>query len=516
MRGLAIDLGTTACKASVVDVDGRIAGSGTRRLATRFGAGGSAEQDAEQVWEAAVTASRAAIAEAGGGAGIELVAVTSQWSSVVAVDDAGHPVSPLVMWLDRRGTAMTRALTGSDTTRQRWRDLHGFLPSTSLGHLLRLQADVAVHAAAATYVEPMDYLNARLTGRVVATANTAMPLALTDNRRLGHVLWSDELIELAGVDRSRLPELVDSPSVIGTVLPDVAGLLGISERAQVVTGANDSIASAVGSGALASGAGTVMLGTTSVLVVHHPHRHVDTDRFIVTMPSALGDRYYVVAEAGLGGKLLELAVDRAVSSGGGDGGGDRAADDAIATAIGLASGSAPGAGGVLFLPWVIGSMSPAPDPRQRGALLGVSMATTAADLARAVLEGVALQMRWLVDEVESATATPLRSLRFAGGGAQSVVWAQIMADVLQRPIERVADPRHANARGAALLGFVAVGALGVDDLAERVPIAERFEPSSGLDPLYADRLDVMRQLHATLGEPVSRLDPRRHTPPGHR
>jgi xylulokinase len=499
MRALAIDLGTTACKASVVAIDGRLIGSGVCRLVTEFGDGEVAEQDAEQVWQAALTASRAAIAEAGGGAGIALVGVASQWSSLVAVDAGGRPVSPLVM---------TRALASSDTAADRWRDVHGFLPSTSLGHLLRLQSDPSVHAAAAAYLEPMDYLNARLTGRVVATANTAMPLALTDNRHLGQVVWSDELIELAGVDRRRLPELVASPSVIGTVLPDVAGLLGISDVARVVTGANDSIAAAVGSGALEPGVGTVMLGTTSVLVAHQAGRHVDTDRFIVTMPSALGDRYYVVAEAGLGGKLLELAVGQALGAGD-----EGPPDAAIAAAIELAGSTQPGAGGVLFLPWVIGSMSPAPDRRQRGALLGVSMATTAADVVRAVLEGVALQMRWLVAEVESATATSLPSLRFTGGGAQSTVWAQIMADVLRRPIEQVAEPRHANARGAALLGFVAAGALALDDLAELVPIAARFEPTPGLDALYAERLDVIRQLHTTLAEPVSRLDPRRHAAP---
>jgi xylulokinase len=89
-----------------------------------------------------------------------------------------------------------------------------------------------------------------------------------------------------------------------------------------------------------------------------------------------------------------------------------------------------------------------------------------------------------------------------------------MADVLRRPIEQVAEPRHANARGAALLGFVAAGALGLDDLAGLIPIAARFEPTPGLDGLYAERLDVIRHLHTTLAEPVSRLDPRRHAAPG--
>ncbi len=216
------------------------------------------------------------------------------------------------MWFDRRGAAFTAAITAGDdgdAVNARWAEIHGFGPSTSLAHVLWFQHQADIHRRTVAYLEPMDYLNARFTGRIAATANSAMPLSLTDNRVLGATTWSAELVERAGVDASRLPPLTRSLTVLAAIRADVAEDLGLRHDVEVVTGANDSIAAAFGSGALAPGQATIMMGTTGVLTVHHPVRHVDNEKFIVTMPSALEDRYYVVAEAGLGGKLVEVALN---------------------------------------------------------------------------------------------------------------------------------------------------------------------------------------------------------------
>ena len=503
VNALAIDLGTTACKASVVSIEGAVLGSGLTRLPVVFGEGGAAEQDAELVWTLTLDACRGAIAEAGAAAADSIVAVcvASQWSSVVAVDADGHPVSALHMWFDGRGHDLADALMPDQhgEVAQLWADVHGFTPGTSLRHILWFQSQPEIHDRAAAYLEPMDYLNARFTGTIAATANSAMPLGLTDNRRLGCSNWSPELIERAGVDRSRLPDLVASMSVLGPILPRVADSLGIPRGVDVVTGANDSIAAAFGAGALEPGQAAMMMGTTGVLIAHHPTRHVDPGRFIVTMPSALDDRYYVVAEGGLGGKLIELALAEVFGDDAIDGG---EAFDKLSHA---AAGSPPGASGVVFLPWVFGSASPALDRRHRGAFLGLSLGTSSADVARAMLEGISMQMRWLTDEVEQAIGVDFGAIRFVGGGAQSDVWAAIMADVVGRPILQLANPRHANARGAAFMAFVTTGRLALDQLEALVPVKAIFEPNAATADLYTERLAVVRDLHRVLAEPVSRL-----------
>ncbi len=279
---LAIDLGTTAAKVAVVGIDGVILGAATRPVTTVFGDDGRAEQDPEAVWQAVLDAGREAVAAAvhrGGEAvrgRIGVICATSQWASIVPVGADGRPVGPMLMWLDRRGSAEQRAVARRDPANPaRWEELHGMRPSTSLGHILRLQLhDPDRHARTAAYLEPMDYLNARLCGRLAATGCTAMPLALTDTRTVGGSVWSDELVERAGVDATRLPELVGSLGVLGPVRDDVADALGIARGAAVATGANDSVAAAIGTDALDPGRATVVMGTTGVLTGHHPSRVV--------------------------------------------------------------------------------------------------------------------------------------------------------------------------------------------------------------------------------------------------
>jgi len=347
----------------------------------------------------------------------------------------------------------------------------------------------------------MDYLNARFTGCIAATANSAMPLSLTDNRELAATAWSNELIDRAGVDASRLPELTGSLRVLATIRPDVADALGLRRDVDVVTSANDSIAAAFGAGAFDPGQAAIMIGTTGVLTVHHPVRHVDTEKFIVTMPSALEDRYYVVAEAGLAGKLLEAALSEVTGLDLPDG----PPLEIFEQALSLAGKSTPGSGGVMFLPWVFGAQAPAPDARHRGAFLGVSLNSTREDFARAMLEGTSLQMRWLADEVEAALGVPFGNVRFVGGGALSDLWASILADVLGRPVDQLKNPRHANARGAGLMAFASTGQLTIAEIAQLVPVRATYEPDPASRSLWDDRLGVYRDLHAVLAEPVSRL-----------
>ena len=519
MNALAIDLGTTAAKVSVISETGAILGSGIAGVTTDFASGGHAEQDAEAVWQAVLNAARQAAHEAGSRsvAQVKVVCATSQWSSIVPVNANGQPVGPMMTWMDHRGGTYVKALTtgasgrevDAHAIRSHWADVHGLYPSTSLGHILFLQHErTKLHDGVAAYLEPMDYLNARLCGILAATGCTAMPLALTDNRTLDHVRWSADLIARSGIDASKLPKIVASLTVLGPLLAGVATELGVPKDAVVVAGANDSVAAALGTAALSPGQATVVMGTTGVLTAHHPSRVVDASKFIVTMPSALRDRYYVMAEAGLGGKVLEVFLQEMLSElvQGADGfTGKPHPDDAFHRLSAAVAHVPAGSDGLMFLPWLLGSAAPRVDGRQRGAFLGLSLHTTRAHMLRAVLEGIAMQMRWLTDEVEETLGITVPMVRFAGGGAQSDVWAQTMADVLGRCVEQLSEPRHANTRGAGLLGFLSLGLIGVNDLASIVPIRRYYEPVSAHAALFDDRVQIYRDLHERLGPTFARL-----------
>ena len=166
-------------------------------------------------------------------------------------------------------------------------------------------------------------------------------------------------------------------------------------------------------------------------------------------------------------------------------GSDPVPDDVFARIDALAETSPAGSNGVIFTPWLNGERTPVDDHTIRAGWHNVSLRTDRADLVRSVLEGVAHNSRWLLDSVEKFCDRPFEWLNVVGGGGQSAAWAQIHADVLNRPIRRVENPIRANARGAALLAGVAIGRLDVDELNEKVAIVATHEP----DPTNRGRYD---------------------------
>lgn len=477
---LAIDLGTTSLKVAVVGSDGSIAALASRPLTTRFVNAG-VEQDANQWWAHLVSGVHEVLAVGTvTPSRIRLITCTAQYMSLVPVAADGCPVGPVLMWMDDRGASSLAHLRSRDM-RSLWREHHGLAPfgSDDLAHLSFLQAEMPqVYDAAVSLVEPVDALTARLVGFVSANQNTAFPLLLTDNRTLGTVTYDDELVGLAGVDPAKLASLVPIGAILGTLCRPAAQALGLAPHTQVVSGTIDSVTSAIGTAAIAENRCGLVIGTTSVVVAHARTKRIDPVRSLFTAPSGLPGRYVLLAENGVGGKAIEqvgalLSLDPAAL-------------------LGAAANSPPGSNGVRFLPWLVGSMAPQPNPHARGGFLGLSLSTTTSDLCRAAVEGVALNVAGLLPEVESFLGDQYSSLTFGGGGASSPLWAQVLADACQRPVARVSKPRATNARGAALLAFAHAGLIPFEHLGDRVPLAEIHYPDRGLGDLYAAARNSLR------------------------
>ncbi len=465
---LAVDLGTSAVKVAVVDPAGVVVAGASELHVTRFTPDGGAEQDADAWWEAIGRCARAALdAVPALRQQIGVVAVTSQYMSIVAVDATGHPVAPVVMWTDRRGGAL-HPLEGNYDVWGRWLEVHGLipLPDDDIGHIHVLRAHHPEHLdRVAAYVEPADAITARMTGSVRATPSTAFPLMCTDNRVWADVHYDDEFVALCGVDPALLPPIVDPLAPLGPLTSTAAEHLGLPTPVLVMPGTIDSITSALGCGALDESRTALVIGTTSVMATHISEMRNDLGHGLSTVPSPIPGRWFVMAENGMGGKALDLFVNGLVY-----------ADDAFATA-GLpsmapadayeraerAAASVPaGSGCVQFLPWLVGSIAPAPDDDVRGGFLGVGLSTTRAHLARAVYEGVALNAAWLLGPFCEFVGRPCDGLVLGGGGARSDLWSQVIADATGVAVTQLADPAHTNARGAA---FLALSHLGHLDLA---------------------------------------------------
>lgn len=484
---LAVDLGTTGIKVGLVSLGGEIAWHANTTVATTYLDDGGAEQDADEWWRIVAGFARQAMA-----AGVvrpeQVVAVscTGQWASTVPVDAGGQPVGPCIQWMDQRGGRHTRKAIGGPVAGYApgaivaWIRKTGGAPSPTgadpVGHLLHLQHDrPEITTAARWFLEPVDYLSMRFTG-VSAASHASMTAAwLTDNRHLDRLAYDPGLLRRAGVDASRLPPLVRTGSVIGTVQADVAAELGLRPETVVVAGTPDLHSAAVGTGALGDFETHMAISTTGWISCPVPFKKTDIARQIASVPGVRPGRYLIANNHETAGLCLQWLRDSI--------GGDDDFDALTATA----ASAAPGSGSVLFTPWLAGERSPVEDHAARGGFHNLSLQTTRADLVRAVLEGVAYNSRWLHEAVERFAGRRLHPVRVFGGGAQSDLWCQIHADVMDRTIERVADPLHTGVRGAALFAGLSLGRVPSEELRDRVRVDRTFTPDPATRALY-DRL----------------------------
>jgi len=492
---LAVDLGTGGPKVGLVSSRGEVVWWKHRAVETRRGPGGAATQDAEEWWRLVVESSREGLAEAGvEGEEIVAVAVTGQWASTVPVDEYGVPVGECVMWMDSRGRALSRAVVagpvfGYDPVAlATWVRRTGGVPSTNgddpLGHLLLLERELpAVARRARWYLEPVDYLTMRFTG-IPAASHMSMTAAwLTDNRHLDVLAYDPKLVRLSGVAAAKLPPLVASGSIIGPVQRSVAIELGISSSAQVVTGLPDLHGSTIGSGFVGPYETHLSIGTTAWIGCPLPKKKTDVIRQLAAVPGVgpLGGAPYLLGNnQESAGRCLQWFRDTVA-------GGVSGSRPSYAEITELAATAPPGSHGAVFAPWLAGERSPVDDRTARGGFHNVSVATSSADLARSVLEGVAYNARWLLTAAEHFSGRRMNPLRLVGGGAQSELWCQIVADVCDRTVERLADPLLSGLRGAALAGAMAIGDVDRDELRDLVPVDRTFRPDASNRAVY-DRL----------------------------
>lgn len=492
---LAVDLGTGGPKVGLVSLVGQLVWQDHIAVKTRWLEGGGAVQDAEEWWQIIADASRRAMASGPVRAEqVVAISVTGQWASTVPVDLEGHPVGDCVMWMDTRGCRQAQRIVGGPVAGYApiaaaiWIRRSGVAPSTagddSLGHMLHLENDrPEVARAARWYLEPVDYLTMRFTGTAAASPGSMTAAWLTDTRRPDIHDYDPVLVRRSGVNAAKLPPLRPTGSVVGTVKEAVAAELGIPVGVRVVTGTLDLHSAAVGAGAVLDYEPHMVISTTSWISCPVEKKKTDVVHQIATVPGLTPDRYLLVNNQDTAGRCFEWLRDNVVVP----------ADGLIPepvepldyrALVDLASTVPSGSGNVIFTPWLTGEHSPIADRHARGGFHNLSLSTTRAHLVRAVLEGVAYNSRWLLKGAEKFTRRRLEPIRLIGGGAQADLWCQIMADVMDRKVERVAEPLHANLRGAAIFAGLALAEVRREEVRSLVAVDATFTPDPTNRALY--------------------------------
>ncbi len=505
---LAIDLGTSGPKVALVSVKGEVLACEIEKTPVELLPGGGAEQAPEDWWQAICGAARRLLARPEiADRRIAGVCCTTQWSGTVAVDRNGDPLGNAIIWMDARGAPYIRRITSGPVRLEgfgvdklwKWIRLTGGIPGASgkdpIAHILYLKHEKPdVYRATYKFLEPKDYLNLRLTGRYAASYDSIILHWVTDNRRIDRIDYHDGLLKMTGLDRDTLPDLKPAVDILGPLLPEAAADLGLPAGLPVVMGTPDLHSAAIGSGAVRDYEAHLYIGTSSWLTCHVPFKKTDLLHNMASIPSAIPGRYFIANEQETAGGCLAFLRDKILFPPNGSPGADEE-DRSFAALEALAREIPAGAQGLIFTPWLYGERTPVEDHAVRGGFHNMSLEADRGTLVRAVLEGVAFNARWLMTYVEKFIKRKLAHIHMVGGGANSDLWCQICADILNRPIHQVRDPVEANARGAGILAAVALGYGRFEDIAGGVAIANTYTPDPEHEHLYRKMFGEFLQIY---------------------
>jgi len=458
---------------------------------TRYPAPGWAEQDAEAWWTAAIAGARKLPADLR--RACTAIGLSSHRGGVVPVDARGQPLAPCIIWMDRRSVAETDALVGT-FGRERIHHITGLVPDTepSASKLLWLRTHAPdVFRAARRYLQPRDYLYARLTGFPATDRTLASRTMLFD---IGRGTWWKDGCAFVGVAPDVFPPLFPSSAAPHRTTPETGKALGLPAEIPVAVGAGDRPCEVLGSGA---GEGWVMVSTGTTTNVSMPVRARPgaTDAHVICSAHAVDGMMVLEQDMAASGAALAWVRDRLLGG-----------RHSFARLDVLAAGVPPGAEGLQFLPFMMGARATRWNPDARGAWFGLRGAHGTGALVRSVLEGVAFELRACLD-VLAGMDVRVEGILAVGGGARSDLWNQIFADVTGREV-RVPRQTDAPSLGAMLLAAKAVGDAPDVEAAARAanPVARVFTPDPAAARTYRTLYTRYNELYDSL-RPVFAVSP---------
>jgi len=484
---LGVDVSTTGAKALLVDERGQVLSSATTPLSLSTPYPLWSEQNPEEWWRGVVKSIRGALSQAGvNGSAVVGIGLTGQMHGLVVLDDAGEVLRPAILWNDQR--------TGEecDEIRRRLGFEHlvqvtgnNALTGFTAPKILWVQRhEPEIYARIRHILLPKDYVRYRLTGEYAMDKADGSGTILFDLRQRN---WSDEVVSVLGISKEWLPPTYEGPAVTGKINQEAAEQTGLRVGTPVMAGGGDQAAGAVGVGAVEAGIVSLALGTSGVVFASTDGPFVEPQGRLHAFCHALPGCWHFMGVMLSAAGSLQWYRDTLAPG--------ESFDQLLAPA-----GEIPaGCEGLLFLPYLTGERTPHPDPLARAAFVGLTIRHTQAHMSRAVLEGVAFGLRDSFELIKTAGKVQVRQVRVSGGGARSLLWRQILADVFNAELVTVNTTEGA-AYGAALLAAVGAGAWPDVPAACQavIQITGSTKPQADMTPIYQAHYEKYCQLYPAL------------------
>ena len=480
MLYIGVDLGTSACKFLLVDEEGKVCNQVTREYPLSMPHTGWSEQSPAGWWKACLEGIPMLL-EGFDPAQVQGIGIGGQMHGLVALDSDDNVLRPAILWNDGRTAKETDYLNNEigRATLSRYTGNIAFAGFTAPKILWMKANEPELYARIAKIMLPKDYLVYCMTGVHATDYSDASGMLLLD---VEHKCWSKEMCEICGVQPEWLATLYESWEQVGTLKPEVAKALGLSENVKVCAGAGDNAAAAVGTGTVGEGHCNISLGTSGTIFISSERFGVDPNNALHAFAHADGGWHLM-------GCMLSAAScnkwwqDEIIGTT------DYKGEEAKITPEKL------GKNHVFFLPYLMGERSPINDTNARATFIGMTMDTTRADMTQAMLEGVAFAIRDSFEVAKSLGISIPRS-NICGGGSKSALWKTITANVLGISLDTVATEQGPG-YGAAMLAMVACGRFASVREAADALVRVKFtvEPDAELTKLYDERYAQFREIY---------------------
>lgn len=488
---LTHDVSSTGCKAALVTTEGQLLETAYEGYPTYYPKPLWSEQDPEDWWQAISVTTKRVLETSG--VDIDRIcgmAFSTTMTNIIVLDKKKNLLRPCINWMDGRAGEearfVMRRLGGERVFTQ-------IIGATASGkdlipkYMWLKRNEPEVYEQGEYFLDVSGYLLYRTTGEMAYEWSVASGLGLFNfkTKKIDTLL-----MRFFGLDADKFPPLVKSIDKVGELTEIAAEDLGLLPGIPVFGGAGDPMTAAVGSGTVNEGDACLNLGTSAFIGVL-TRKQLTGRRGLATIQSADPDMLMMYGESSTAGASLEWAVRELY-------GADPGADAMAAMDRDVAE-SEPGAGGLIFTPWMFGERCPIPDESIRGAFINLSLNHTRQQMARAIYEGIAYNLRWILDSIDELYGIKCETLRVLGGGAQGLPWLKIIADVTGSKLEVLPDPRERLAVGVALVAGVGLGIYpSFEALKPLVPVEFVVEPDDSHRDTYAELYAAYRRVYPAL------------------
>ena len=482
---LGIDVGTSGVKAALLASDGSLVEQATAPLDVSRPAPMHSEQDPRDWWSATQQAVLALKAD--NRRKVRGIGVAGQMHGATLLDGEDRVLRPAILWNDGRSEVECAELEQAEP-RTREIIANAVMAGFTAPKLLWVQKhEPDVYEQVRSVLLPKDYVRLLMTGVKACDMADASGTCWLD---VAQRSWSEEMLAATGLTLTAMPELFEGNAVTGNLLPDIAARWSM-DQVPVVAGGGDNAAAAVGLGVVNDGDAFISLGTSGVVFVATDSLRANPSRGLHAFCHALPNMWHQMSVMLSAAASLDWASKNLLGT------------EDVAALLTLAedsTGDAP-----IFLPYLTGERTPHADPHAQGVLFGLRAETGRAEIARAIVEGVAMGLRDGLDTI-TESGSNVASLTVAGGGSRSLFWGRILAGALNTPLVYRAGGDVGPAFGAARLALIAVENASVTDACPPPTMIATVEPEPALVSYFEERQPRFRSLYTALkssfrGEP---------------